>query len=89
MDTLSKTRALVYALGLAGSLLAMSACAVTPDNCARATDAVFAATSAKAMADAVAAANPQSSKMQQAAILAGISLDTALAMQATVCPNGE
>lgn len=71
------------------ALLALSACAVTPDNCARATDAVFAATSAKAVADAVAAANPQSQKMQQAAILAAASLDTAIAMQASVCPKGE
>jgi len=71
------------------ALLAMSACAVTPDNCASATDAVWAAQSAKAVADAVAAANPQSPKMQQAAVLAGISLDTAIAMQASVCPKGE
>jgi hypothetical protein len=71
------------------AILALSACAVSPTNCDNAASAVMAAQAAKAVADMVAANNPQSAKMQQAAILAAASLEAAMAVQSTVCPKGE
>lgn len=68
-------------------LFVLAGC-ISGNTCNDATNAVTAAEAAKEIADTIAAANPQSARMQQAAYLAETSLNAATTAQAIACQFG-
>ena len=72
------------------ALLSLGACAMlTGDpvkDCLAARNAVISAQELVSVTTAIASANPNSTRMQQAATLARASLETATATQTAVCP---
>ena len=78
---------------LIAALLGLSACAtltgVRATDCPAATTAMIQAQAASAVAASIAARNPQSQNMQDAALLAALVLATATATQSAACqPTG-
>lgn len=78
---------------LISALLATTACAqLTGDpvaDCLAARNMVINATAGATLAASIAASNPQSVRMQQAAALAQTALTLAIAQQSRTCPVGE
>lgn len=69
------------------ALLALAACADPQEFCGNATQAVTLTLAASVAADAVAAANPQSARMQNTAVQARAALAAAQGVQVAACAS--
>jgi hypothetical protein len=74
---------------LALCLPLLAACSTGGTDCDDATRALVAAQAGAAVAETMAAANPDSAALQQAAMVAGVALDAAEEIQSAMCAEEE